>query len=92
MTYLKKNHKEVRAECLHFAIPLQTLHPMGDSVLDFFNKKLVLMIHCQTGTGPGFSLEVEYLYRFTLPLSLFPMGEKKIMFSRPVRVTRAVFG
>lgn len=80
MTYLKKNHKEVRAEYLHFALPLQTLSTClpEDSVFDFLNKKLVLTIHCQTDMRPEISLEVKkYLYRFAFALSLFPTGKRK---------------
>lgn len=64
-----------------------TSYPIGDLILGFLNKTLVLINHYQTDMKSELSLEVaKSLCRFTLALSLFPMGEKRIMFSRPIRV------
>lgn len=54
-----------------------TIHLTGDNVLDFLYKKLALTIHCQTNLRPELSLDMKYLYRFTLALSSFLMGKKK---------------
>lgn len=72
----------------------ETIHPTGHNVLNFLNKKLVLKTHCEAGMRPGSSLEVmNYLCRFSCALSSsFPREKKRIMFSRSIRVTRAVFG
>lgn len=93
MTYLKKNHKEVRADCLLCCPSADTPRLIGDHTLGFLDKKLVLTNHYQIDERPELSFEVaKSLYRFTLALSLFPtgggggLGRRIIMFSRPVRV------